>query len=54
MLTGTNSKEIVRQTHMLLDDAVRYQQMARANNPYGDGQASTRIHQLIKQYLQTI
>lgn len=42
-LVGTNTELIVTETERLLDEADFYQQMSRANNPYGDGLASRRI-----------
>lgn len=46
-LIGTEQEEIYRQTKALLTDQARYQQMAEAVNPYGDGLASQRIAQAI-------
>ena len=42
-LVGTDRQMIVEETHRLLEDPVAYQSMARAHNPYGDGQACQRI-----------
>ena len=42
-LVGTDAALIVSQACRLLDDATAYQAMARAHNPYGDGQAAGRI-----------
>ena len=42
-LVGTDKNRIVAATMRLLEDAVEYGRMARAVNPYGDGQASRRI-----------
>jgi UDP-N-acetylglucosamine 2-epimerase (non-hydrolysing) len=42
-LVGTNHPNIVRETLRLLNDPVAYAAMAVAHNPYGDGQACTRI-----------
>lgn len=46
-LVGTDPERIVRQVSTLLDDPASYAQMARAVSPYGDGQASRRIVELI-------
>lgn len=46
-LVGTNEKLIVEETLKLLDNKEAYQAMARAHNPYGDGRAAKRIHDLI-------
>jgi UDP-N-acetylglucosamine 2-epimerase (non-hydrolysing) len=43
IVVGTDRERIVRETSSLLEDAVRYETMARAVNPYGDGKASERI-----------
>lgn len=40
---GTERQVIVEEIARLLDDAVEYDRMARAINPYGDGHASERI-----------
>lgn len=42
-LVGTDENAIVRETSTLLDDADAYRAMARRHNPYGDGHASPRI-----------
>lgn len=42
-LVGTDTAKIVAETFALLDDASLYESMARAHNPYGDGQACGRI-----------
>jgi UDP-N-acetylglucosamine 2-epimerase (non-hydrolysing) len=42
-LVGTASRSIVREANRLLDDSAAYATMARAVNPFGDGQAASRI-----------
>ena len=42
-LVGTNRENIVREVKLLLNDKQAYRQMARRENPYGDGRASDRI-----------
>jgi len=42
-LVGTDEEAIVREASMLLDNSDAYQAMARRHNPYGDGHASRRI-----------
>ena len=42
-LVGTDPQEIVTQACHLLDDPQAYAAMAQAINPYGDGNAATRI-----------
>ncbi|HEV2878209.1 MAG TPA: UDP-N-acetylglucosamine 2-epimerase (non-hydrolyzing) [Candidatus Eremiobacteraceae bacterium] len=42
-LAGIQEEEIVTHLSELLDDPIAYQKMAKAANPYGDGQASRRI-----------
>ena len=46
-LVGTNEELIVEETLKLLDNKEAYRTMARAHNPYGDGRAAERIHDLI-------
>lgn len=43
ILVGTNQKKIVSEATDLLYNLARYNQMSLLHNPYGDGQASTRI-----------
>jgi len=47
-LVGAHKQRIVDSVRELLDDAVSYQSMARAHNPYGDGQACARIAEVLK------
>ena len=42
-LVGTNHDLIVSEVSTLLDDAVAYEKMSKAVNPYGDGKACSRI-----------
>ena len=42
-LIGTDSADILRETALLLENSAAYEAMARAHNPFGDGQASGRI-----------
>jgi UDP-N-acetylglucosamine 2-epimerase (non-hydrolysing) len=46
-LVGTNRCAIVEAASCLLDDPGAYAKMARAINPYGDGQAAPRIAQAL-------
>ena len=50
LLVGTDREEVFGQARRLLEDRNAYEVMARAANPYGDGKASRRIHQLILHY----
>jgi len=49
-LVGTDVARIVAESERLLDEPLEYQRMARAHNPYGDGQASQRIECAIASY----
>lgn len=49
-LAGTEEESIVALTTLLLEDEAEYRRMSQASNPYGDGQASRRIAQAIRQY----
>ena len=51
-LVGTDEEAIVRNACELLDDPASYDAMARASNPYGDGNASPRIVEAIIDFLQ--
>ncbi|WP_345782117.1 non-hydrolyzing UDP-N-acetylglucosamine 2-epimerase [Luteimonas endophytica] len=50
-LVGTSRERIVSETVRLLDDIPRYQSMAQAHNPYGDGEAARRIGQVVAGFL---
>lgn len=50
-LVGTERRAIFGTASRLLADDAAYERMARAMNPYGDGQASARIRDIILQYL---
>jgi len=46
-LVGTSAAAISSETNALLDDPEAYAVMSRAHNPYGDGNSSTRIANVI-------
>jgi UDP-N-acetylglucosamine 2-epimerase (non-hydrolysing) len=48
-LVGTDSSRIVSEIFSLLDDKAAYEAMARAHNPFGDGQSSRRIVEALAQ-----
>jgi UDP-N-acetylglucosamine 2-epimerase (non-hydrolysing) len=50
-VVGTFDEGIVRGTMEILDDEDKYKSMACSPNPFGDGKASIRIVQAIKNYL---
>ncbi len=52
-LVGTHQAKIVSTANELLENPAAYQRMAQAVNPYGDGKASARIVQALKEYWQT-
>lgn len=47
-LVGTDSEQIIAEVETLLNDENAYQAMARAKNPYGDGNACARIVDILK------
>lgn len=50
-LIGTAYEDVLRETNLLLDDAVHYSSMAEAVNPYGDGEACARIvNRILKEF----
>ncbi len=53
-LVGTNSEKIYQSTKNLLINEELYVKMGKAINPYGDGQASSRIIAGLKYYFQLI
>ena len=48
-LVGTDKDTIVREVNRLLNSEKEYDAMARAHNPYGDGNAAGRIVESIKE-----
>jgi UDP-N-acetylglucosamine 2-epimerase (non-hydrolysing) len=46
-LVGTDPERIVGEASRLLDDREEYESLTRVHNPYGDGQASRRIADVI-------
>jgi UDP-N-acetylglucosamine 2-epimerase (non-hydrolysing) len=51
-LAGTNEDVIFNMAHELLTDKLAYERMAKASNPYGDGEASARIVESLKYYFK--
>jgi len=51
-LVGTNPDAIAAAAIELLTSPPAYDAMAKAVNPFGDGQASQRIVQIVRQYFQ--
>lgn len=47
-LVGTDASRIFSESSHLLDDPAAYAAMARAHNPYGDGQACARIVEALR------
>lgn len=52
-LVGPHYDRIVGETSRLLTDPTAYRAMAQAANPYGDGRASERILQALRQFQQS-
>lgn len=50
-LVGAQQNVIIEKAQKLLDDKRYYQSMSQVQNPYGDGQASQRIIQFLKEVL---
>ncbi len=48
LLVGTDKNKIISEAKSLLTDPLRYQKMSGLHNPYGDGKASQRIAEFIK------
>lgn len=47
-LVGTDTKKIVAQTEVLLENKNTYERMSKLHNPYGDGKACKRIVNYLK------
>ncbi|MET7028785.1 non-hydrolyzing UDP-N-acetylglucosamine 2-epimerase [Sediminicola luteus] len=43
LLVGTDKEKIITETTRLLNDAQAYEQMGKLHNPYGDGEACSRV-----------
>jgi UDP-N-acetylglucosamine 2-epimerase (non-hydrolysing) len=50
-LVGPRTERIVAECTRLLDDPEAYESMAHAHNPYGDGHASERIANVLREFL---
>ncbi|QCT93952.1 UDP-N-acetylglucosamine 2-epimerase (non-hydrolyzing) [Caminibacter mediatlanticus TB-2] len=48
-LVGTDKEKIFKESEILLKDQNQYEKMAKAHNPYGDGNASTKIIEFLKE-----
>jgi UDP-N-acetylglucosamine 2-epimerase (non-hydrolysing) len=46
-LVGTDPDRILTECALLLDNPAEYERRSRIHNPYGDGQASIRIRDLL-------
>ncbi|HEY9578102.1 MAG TPA: UDP-N-acetylglucosamine 2-epimerase, partial [Pseudobacillus sp.] len=51
-LAGVDEDTIYQLATELLNDEAEYEKMAKASNPYGDGEASRRICEAIRYYFQ--
>ncbi len=51
-LAGTDEETIYAMAKELLSNTLEYEKMAKASNPYGDGQASRRICEAISFYFK--
>jgi UDP-N-acetylglucosamine 2-epimerase (non-hydrolysing) len=51
LLVGTDTDRIVREASLLLDDPVHFERMSRIHSPYGDGHASERIANRLREWL---
>lgn len=47
LITGTEEEAVFESARLLLTDPASYEKMAKAVNPYGDGQASRRIADIL-------
>src|SRR5690242_9784812 len=49
-IIGTNPDAIVKHVEELMEDSLAYRRMATAANPYGDGRASERIVEVLRNW----
>jgi len=47
-LVGSNRDNIIKEVQNLLNDSIEYQRMSRAHNPYGNGNASNNIVNILR------
>jgi len=47
-LVGSDQDNIIKEVQKLLNDNSEYQKMSKAHNPYGDGNASEKILNILK------
>lgn len=52
-LVGTSAELIAQEVSRLLDEPAYYDAMSKAHNPYGDGQAASRIKRTILEFFAT-
>ena len=52
-LVGTDKEKIIKEVEKLLNDENEYKKMSKCNNPYGDGKASERIVEFLKDVYET-
>lgn len=50
LLVGTRYDQVLNSLRILLSDSEAYENMSQAANPYGDGRASQRIVEIVKEY----
>ena len=50
-LVGADSKAIIENVNLLIENKDAYKKMAQAKNPYGDGKAATRIAAAVFSFL---
>jgi UDP-N-acetylglucosamine 2-epimerase (non-hydrolysing) len=50
-LVGTNKEKIIKEIEKLLKDRKEYEKMSKAHNPYGDGKATERIVNFLRERL---
>ena len=48
-IVGTDPDAIIKEAQKLIDDTNEYEKMSQAHNPYGDGKASKRIVDFLKE-----
>ena len=53
-LAGTDEQTIYKMAHELLTNQEEHKKMAKASNPYGDGNASARIAEAIRYYFKQV
>ena len=52
ILVGSDFNKITKNAQKLLDDTTFYNNFSKVSNPYGDGNASTKIYEILSKFIE--